>query len=370
MANLFFRTNITPYRIDTYNALHEKLGCEMYFYWDVEHSQEMDMRALERLCHFTPKILKGFEIKTGKKRRKICTEAWKIIKENNPSFAIVPEFQILTLQVLLYKFTHRKKFKVISMCDDSYDMIVNNNDFSLIHKLARKIVTPLLDDLLLVDSRTVDWYHNYFGKGIWLPIIRDEKKEEVRYQDLLPVSNQLRERYNLVNKKVVLFVGRLVDLKNVATLIEAFGKMKEDAVLVIVGNGKEELNLKKQSASLQKDVIFTGHLEGNELYAWYNVGDVFCLPSYLEPYGAVTNEALLAGCRVVISEKAGSACLVNKNNGEIIAPMDIEAMADALDRQLKLIRKRDGNIEYRKNLMTVKFDERINSLKEILKGHH
>ena len=146
--------------------------------------------------------------------------------------------------------------------------------------------------------------------------------------------------------------------------------MKEDAVLVIVGDGKEEQNLKRQSASLQKDVIFTGHLEGNELYAWYNVGDVFCLPSYLEPYGAVTNEALLAGCRVVISEKAGSACLVNKNNGEIIAPMDIEAMADALDRQLKLIRKRDGNIEYRKNLMTVKFDERINSLKEILKGHH
>ena len=358
MANLFFRTNIAPYRIDTYNALYERLGCELFFYWDEDHSQKMDMDSLGKLCRFNPHILKGFEIKTGEKRRKICTEVWKIIKENDPSFIIVPEFQIITLQVLLYKFIHRSNFKVVSMCDDSYDMIVNNNDFSLIHKLARKIVTPLLG------------YQNHYGKGIWLPIIRDEKKEEVRYRNLLPISNQLREKYNFINKKVVLFVGRLVDLKNISSLIVAFCKMKEDAVLVIVGDGKEEQNLKRQSASLQKDVIFTGHLEGNELYAWYNVGDVFCLPSYLEPYGAVTNEALLAGCRVVISEKAGSACLVNKNNGEIIAPMDIEAMADALDRQLKLIRKRDGNIEYRKNLMTVKFDERINSLKEILKGHH
>ena len=366
MANLFFRTNITPYRIDTYNALHEQLECELFFYWDVEHSQKMNMEALRQLCHFNPHILKGVELKTGRKRRKICTEVWRIIKENKPSFIIVPEFQILTLQVLLYKFLHRSKFKVVSMCDDSYDMIVNNHDFSLIHKWARKIVSPMLDDLLLVDARAVDWYQNHYGKGIWLPIIRDEKKEEVRYRDLLPISDQLRAKYKLVNKKVVLFVGRLVDLKNVSTLIDAFGKMKEDAVLVVVGNGKEELNLKRQSASLQKEVIFTGHLEGDELYAWYNVGDVFCLPSYLEPYGAVTNEALLAGCRVVISEKAGSACLVNKNNGEIIAPMDIEAIADALDRQLKMINLREERITHRKNLMTVKFEERISNLKKFL----
>ena len=367
MANLFFRTNIAPYRIDTYNALHEQLECELFFYWDEEPSQKMDMEAMKQLCHFHPYILNGFEIKTGRKRRKICTEVWKILKENAPSFVIVPEFQIITLQVLLYRFLHRNhKFKVVSMCDDSYDMVVNNNDFSIIHKIARKIVTPMLDDLLLVDSRVVEWYQLHYDKGFWLPIIRDEKQEVEKYKRLIPISNELRKRYDLNNTKVVLYVGRLVALKNINRLIEAFDKIQEDAVLVIVGDGIEEQKLKQQSFLIKKRIIFTGHLEGDELYAWYNVGDVFCLLSYQEAFGAVTNEALLAGNRVVISEKAGSACLVNSENGEIIDPMDVEGIVDALDRQLRLVDLRGENIECRKNLMALKFDERINSLKENL----
>lgn len=369
MANLFFRTNITPYRIDTYNTLHEKLDCEMYFYWDVEHSQEMDMSALEQLCHFTPKILKGFEIRTGKKRRKICTEVWEIIKENNPSLAIVPEFQILTLQVLLYKFTHRKKFKVISMCDDSYDMIVNNHDFSFVHKIARRIVTPLLDDIILVDSRAVEWYRQRYNKGIWLPIIRDEKQEAKRYERLLPFSNQLRMQFDLIGKKVVLYVGRLVKIKNVARLIEAYKQIEDkDVALVIVGNGPEEERLKSLSKSISKKVIFTGHLEGDDLYAWYNVADVFCLPSILEPYGAVTNEALLAGCRVVISDRAGSACLVSEDNGELIDPMDIDGMASAITHQIDYLFGSCLNT-IRKSLMKVSFEERIQDLALQLKLH-
>ena len=363
MSNLFFRTNIAPYRIDTYNALHERLDCELFFYWDEENSQKMDMQALKELCHFTPHILKGFEIKTGKKRRKICTEVWKIIKENNPSFIIVPEFQIITLQVLLYKFIHRSKFKVISMCDDSYDMVVNHNDFSLIHGIARKLVTPLLDDLLLVDSRVVVWYQKHYKKGMWLPIIRDEKNEGEKYKRLLPLSNQLCGQYGLMGKKVVLFVGRLVALKNLARLIEAFGKLKdENAVLVIVGDGDEEKKLKELSSEIKKEVIFTGHLEGDNLYAWYNVSDVFCLLSYQEAFGAVTNEALLAGNFVVISEKAGSACLVTNDNGEIVNPYDVWNITNAIGHQLNRVGTK-GEFEYRENKMYIKFQDMIDCVK-------
>jgi len=366
MPNLFFRTNIAPYRIDTYNAFHEKLKCEMFFYWNVDHSQKMNMVVLERLCNFCPHILKGFEIKTGKKRRKICTEVWRILKENAPSFVIVPEFQILTLQVLLYRFLHRGRFKVISMCDDSYDMVVNNNDFSVIHKIARKMVTPALDDLLLVDSRAVDWYQRHYQKGIWLPIIRDEKAEEMKYNRLLSLSNQIYNQYELKGRKVVLYVGRLVALKNLEVLIEAFGRIKdEEAVLVIVGDGAKEKRLKELSSKIDKDIIFTGHLEGDNLYAWYNIGDVFCLPSYQEAFGAVVNEALLAGCRVVVSEKAGSACMVDEHNGEIINPFKIDEVASALDRQLQKCFPRK-EITYRPHLMGLEFDDRMEYVRKVL----
>lgn len=358
MSNLFFRTNIAPYRIDTYNALSEQLECKLYFYWEEDYSQKMNMSALKSLCHFVPHILNGFEIKTGNKRRKICTEVWTIIKENSPSFIIVPEFQILTLQVLLYKLLHRSRFKVISMCDDSYDMVANNNDFSIIHKIARMIVTPLLDDLLLVDSRVVDWYKRRYHKGIWLPIIRDEKSEEKKYNRLLPLSNRLYNQYGLKGRKVVLYVGRLVALKNLEVLIRAFGKIKDDnAVLVIVGDGEEEKKLKDLCLKNNR-VIFTGHLEGDNLYAWYNIGDVFCLPSYQEAFGAVINEALLAGCRVVVSEKAGSACIVNEHNGEIVNPFQMNEIVSAIERQLQKCLPRQ-EITIRPHLMGVGFGERI-----------
>lgn len=360
MSNLFFRTNIAPYRIDTYNAFYDKLGCELYFYWDKEYSQNIDMEALKKNCRFKPHILKGFEIVTGKKRRKVCTEVWSIIKSNNPSFVIVPEFQILTIQVLLYKFLHRSKFKVVSMCDDSYDMVVNNNDFSIIHKWARKIVTPMLDDLLLVDSRVVKWYNANYHKGFWFPILRDERIERDRYNRLLPLSCQLAKKYNLFGKKVVLFVGRLVGLKNISRLIEAFA-LVEDATLVIVGEGDEEKKLKKQCLGSNKEILFIGHLEGDELYAWYNICTVFCLPSYQEAYGAVTNEAFLAGCRGVISEKAGSACLVTHENGELIDPMDVANIASAINRQLRLVSIPVFDA-LRENMMKISFERMLCNL--------
>lgn len=68
-------------------------------------------------------------------------------------------------------------------------------------------------------------------------------------------------------------------------------------------------------------MIFTGRLEGLPLYAWYNVADCFVLPSTQEAFGAVTNEALVAGCKCLISELAGSQCLIeNGKNGYTFDP--------------------------------------------------
>ena len=144
MANLFFRTSIAPYRIDTYNALHERLGCMMCFYHTFDSSQKLNEEGMRKECKFTPRYLKGITFGSGE-TRKFCTEVWTLLRSNKPNVVIVPEYQLLTIQVLLYKFIFRKKFKVISMCDDSFDMVNNNNDFTIIHKWARKLIAPLVD---------------------------------------------------------------------------------------------------------------------------------------------------------------------------------------------------------------------------------
>ena len=59
-------------------------------------------------------------------------------------------------------------------------------------------------------------------------------------------------------------------------------------------------------------------MEGEELKTRYYLGQVLMLPSVREPFGAVVNEALMAGNYVMVSSIAGSACLVNDSNGEVI----------------------------------------------------
>ena len=360
MANLFFRTSIAPYRIDTYNALHERLGCMMCFYHTFDSSQKLNEEGMRKECKFTPRYLKGITFGSGE-TRKFCTEVCTLLRSNKPNVVIVPEYQLLTIQVLLYKFIFRKKFKVISMCDDSFDMVNNNNDFTIIHKWARKLIAPLVDDMLLVDSRVRDWYQEHYKKGIWLPIVRDEKKEIPNYERSLPISKKYKEQFNLAGRKVLLFVGRFVVEKNLDNFIKALGKTKEDFVTVMVGSGELEGQLRELSKGIGKEIVFTGHYVDDGVRAWYNVADVFVLPSKQEAYGAVTNEALIAGNYSVISESAGSACLITQDNGCLLKPYDLDGMASAIDNAMRMVRHKD-TCDVKDNLMPFLFDDIINKV--------
>lgn len=365
MANIFIRTSIAPYRVDIYNALHNRLLMKMCFYNRLGHDQVFDIEALEKKCSFTPIYLDG--VVFGSHNRKWCRGLWKLLKHENPQIVIVPEFQISAIQVLLYRWFTHSKFKVVSMTDDSYDMIANDNDFTKLHKWLRNHLAKYMDDFIVVTPPVEQWYQKHLGKGIWMPIIMSEREAVANYERLLPLSREYARKYGLGGKKVLLFVGRLVKLKNLTRVLEAFGNSATSATLVIVGDGAERERLEEQAKSLDKEVVFTGRFDGDELYAWYNVADVLILASYQEAFGAVTNEALLAGCRVIVSESAGSSCLVDNTNGELINPLDVASITNAIDRQMALSYS-NGLQTPRNSLMTVSFDERIDNMIKQLKA--
>ncbi len=99
-------------------------------------------------------------------------------------------------------------------------------------------------------------------------------------------------------KTVVLYVGRLAPEKNLECLVRAAAALPEDAVLVIAGSGSLGTELQDLAVRLEVSAIFTGWLEGERLAAWYNLADVFVLPSLVEPFGAVVNDA--PGRRVLL----------------------------------------------------------------------
>lgn len=356
---LVFHSSLAPYRIEFFNSLNSSFETRICFTLANVESQNFNTEWLKRQLRFEPFfLLDRYHIGIGKIPKGIVSQ----LKEWNPNIVFVPEFGIVTIVVILYRLVTRKKFKIVSICDDSYNMITEDNDFKLTHKLARKLVVPFLDELILVEPSTVEWYRRNYGKGFWFPIIIPDKKAELMYERLMERSLQEKAHYKLEHKNVFLFVGRLVKLKNVKTAIDAFSLLnQEENVLVIIGDGVERTNLEAQAKRAGVNVLFLGHLEGDELSLWYNIADVFVLPSYQEAFGAVTNEALLAGCWGIISNMAGSRCLIQEGkNGYNFDPLNADELADKMRASIMAVKQCSGSS--RRNRMYLSYEECMSNL--------
>ena len=164
---------------------------------------------------------------------------------------------------------------------------------------------------------------------------------------------RFRERFGLrPGDRVVLNVGRMDPMKGQDRLLKAMpALLKEvpEARLVLVGNGsfssakKGGLGLSKgaqwRSAleALAKDlgvsdrVVFTGHLEDEEIPAAYANCEVFCLPSTREGFGLAAIEAWRHEKPVIVSDRTGVAEFVEQGvSGLSVDCADPDALAQAL----------------------------------------
>lgn len=109
-----------------------------------------------------------------------------------------------------------------------------------------------------------------------------------------------------------LFIGRLVPAKNLKMLIEVFNELPE-LKLTIGGFGIQNDELKSISNS---NINFLGAVDNANLPSIYKSVDVFVLPSIIEPWGLVIEEALNNGLPVIVSNHVGCGRdLVSNNTG-------------------------------------------------------
>jgi len=154
-------------------------------------------------------------------------------------------------------------------------------------------------------------------------------------------KEKIKEKLGSTDKKVILFVGRLIDLKGVDYLINAFFKLskeREDIVLLIVGDGPEKGNLESlvKDLNIENKVIFVGNIENNLLGGYYLLSNVFVLPSittyYADACPLVVNEAMYFGKPVITSDAVGTTFMIeNGKNGYVVPERNSEALYDAIN---------------------------------------
>jgi len=142
------------------------------------------------------------------------------------------------------------------------------------------------------------------------------------------------------NDKIVMFAGRLEDVKNIPYLIEAFALLKPQipkAKLVIVGSGSEEAKLRKlvESGGL-KAVIFWGQQPPDKMPVLLNCADLLALTSRTEGSPLIVREALACGIPVVSRDIGDvTSTIINPKLGRIVRGGQ-EQFAAALVRTLNM----------------------------------
>lgn len=356
VRNLYLGVLLAPYRLDYYNFIANEMNCDIYFQLKGFEGQLFSTEELERKCEFTPKYLKITRMMGD---RQIVWGLHRLIKDSNPEFVVVPEFSILAMQVILIKKLCGIRYKIISQCDDSFAML-EGKGFSRFHKWSRRICMPFMDNLILLDSRAKAWYRKHYHKGIFMPLIVKENAEGEDRIKAKQLAQCLKQQYHLSDVKTLLFVGRLVEVKNLFRLLDACSYLDFPYRLIIVGDGELRPDLEAYAKKLKVNVEFVGKKNGIELAAWYYCADVFVLPSVMEAFGAVTNEALLCGCNCCISRVAGSACIIEEGvNGYLLNPDSAEDIAGKIGMACELPTTAD-----RSSKMSVTFANAIHSMKD------
>ena len=351
-----FHPTIATYRIDFFNSLAKRLNCTIYLLMR-KFVNFKDYDSIEKQFAFVP----GYVFDEGDERiRAFSFRYWKILDKEDPDVVLTFEFGSCPM-IILHKLLKRKKYKIITTCDDSPDIYLRGR---LRHRICRMLCLPFLDDVIYSSDEVCELSRKQYGKGLYFPIIRRAADARNKYSSLLPLSGRIAADYGLTSKCVIGFVGRLAPEKNIGELIEAFSiSAGESDCLVLIGDGPERQNLESLAKQNNTNALFLGRLEGDDLYAWYNLIDILVLPSKSEAFGAVTNEALLAGCVVIVSDRCGSKCLIrNGINGYVYPFGSVSALSDAILESKSLALDRRDKLSLKKDMMMDDYDSLFNAL--------
>lgn len=367
---LIFHPALAPYRIDLFNGLNKEFEANIYFFRTNLLSQKFDTNALNEQLNFKPKFLTaGFEL--FYKDRMIRFGYLNKVKLHRPDIILCSEYNLGTFLTALFVKWNFPQSEIYTVCDDSVDVAKNSSFF---RKVGRYLCMKVLDGLVLGNDFAQDWYNHRFPKikTIVSPIIQKEERIISIINNSQLISTKYIDQYNLKEKNILLFVGRLVKVKNLTFLMDVFSRYVENnknIILVLIGDGdkKSELIDQVKNLKIQDNVLFAGRFENEELYAWYRIADYFILPSTSETFGAVVNESLIAGVPVICSNLAGASSLINEKNGVIFNPYDKDELFSIFNNVLNKKRSKTNSSSLNNSLMPYTFEQRLKDLISFLK---
>jgi glycosyltransferase involved in cell wall biosynthesis len=309
-------TNIPNYyKINLYNAISNSRDIFVIFLSNSSLDRSPDFYKLSN-CKFDYFILSDVPIE----RRNVINGAVKLIRllRNLPCRnLIISEWYGLEYWIALIL---KKFYSNIIFTLESNLLVINPATFL---KTFAKFIFVSFVDLALVS-----------GPSHLAILRRLGFKKKAYITNGVGISNDfsfkrpLKSNYDLYK---ILFVGRLVEEKNIRFILDSFNKagLHRNLRLTIVGTGPLKPFLLQ---NLNDRITYIENIANDEMHLLYENNDILFLPSLIEPWGLVVEEALSSQMPVIISQFVGclDSIVYEGKNGLVVDATVIESIVDGI----------------------------------------
>ena len=164
------------------------------------------------------------------------------------------------------------------------------------------------------------------------------------YLAALPNREQEQKARQLPPKNLI-YVGRLIPIKNLTGLIEAFceacrANPTANWGLILLGEGEQKTILQAQvnALTMSDKIHFLPGCDWQDVPRFLALADALVLPSQSEPWGLVVNEAMACGLPVLVSDRCGCVddLVQDGQNGYRFDPNQPDQLADRIGQLLRL----------------------------------
>ena len=201
----------------------------------------------------------------------------------------------------------------------------------------------LVDGYLAVGTLNRQYYLHYGAareRIFMMPYAVDNQFFRRRAEDAQARREDLRGELGLEpNRPIILYVSKLQPHKRPIDLLDSYIRLSKDGrsepypYLLVLGDGELRPTLEQRVRELGwSSVRLLGFKNQTSLPRYYDLCDVFVLPSEREPWGLVVNEVMNAGKPVIVTNRVGAGPdLVREGENGFVVPVgDIRTLSDRL----------------------------------------
>ncbi len=202
-----------------------------------------------------------------------------------------------------------------------------------------------------IDEKYIDFFSKSFGQAKKIFVLSKDFKNKIiewGYQgDVLiettNVDNTLLKDFSIeekldqvkTSKKIkILFLARILREKGVFETVDAFESLQEkfkNIELIVAGDGKD-FDALKDRVKRNKNIIVTGHVEGQDKIDLYKTSHIYCLPSYSEGLPTSVLEAMAFALPVVTTDVGGLKDFFQDTKmGFFVKPKEVKQLSEQLE---------------------------------------